>query len=339
MNYSYYSHKNVEELQPGSSARAPAAVTFADLTHTGIAIDANNTPLAVGYIAAYARQHLGPEIAPHIFKYPDVLSRYLARQAPAIACFTNYMWNERLSCAFAREIKRFAPRTVVVMGGPNYPIDAEAQFRYLERHPEIDFFADGEGEVAFVNVFLALSDVGFDASALRRAGAPIPGVHYVAEGRFVPGPTLPRILDLDATLPSPYTTGLLDEFFDERLTPMVQTARGCPYSCTFCHDGIALMNKTRAFSADRIDEELAYIEARVKTPTLQLADLNWGMFPGDLRTAHRLAESRRRTGWPRNVMVATAKNQKERIVEMSRVLATRCRWVPPCNPPTPPCSG
>ena len=39
--------------------------------------------------------------------------------------------------------------------------------------------------------------------------------------------------------PSPYTTGLLDEFFDEKLTPMVQTSRGCPYSCTFCHDGIA----------------------------------------------------------------------------------------------------
>jgi radical SAM superfamily enzyme YgiQ (UPF0313 family) len=295
-------------------------VTFADLTHTGVAIDANNTPLAVGYIAAYAQQHLGTEITPHVFKYPHSLSRFLARQSPAVACFTNYMWNERLSCGFAREIKRAAPRTVVVMGGPNYPVDVEEQHRYLECHPEIDFFVDGEGEVAFVNLFRALGDVGFDAGAFRRAGVPVPGVHYTTEGRFVPGATLARILDLDDTLPSPYTTGLLDEFFDDRLTPMVQTARGCPYSCTFCHDGISHMNKTRAFSANRVDEELAYIEARVKTPTLQLADLNWGMFPGDLRTAQRLAESRGRTGWPRNVMVATAKNQKERIVEMSRVL-------------------
>lgn len=295
-------------------------VTFADLTHTGVAIDANNTPLAVGYIAAYARKHLGTEITPRVFKYPDALSRFLRQQTPTIACFTNYMWNERLSCGFAGQIKRVAPRTVIVMGGPNYPVDAEEQRRYLEGHPEIDFFVDGEGEVAFVNLFQALSDVGFDAAALRRTGVSVPGVHYTTEGRFVPGPALARILDLDATLPSPYTTGLLDEFFDDRLTPMVQTARGCPYSCTFCHDGIAHMNKTRAFSADRVNEELGYIEARVKTPTLQLADLNWGMFPGDLRTAQRLAESRRRTGWPRNVMVATAKNQKERIVEMSRVL-------------------
>lgn len=298
----------------------PISVTFADLTHTGVAIDANNTPLAVGYIAAYARARLGADIVPHLFKYPEALARFLGQQTPTIACFTNYMWNERLSCAFAREIKRASPNTIVVMGGPNYPVDPDQQQHYLECHPEINYFADGEGELAFVNLFVALSQVGFNGSLFRRRGEPVPGMHYLADGRFIRGSTLPRILDLDATLPSPYTTGLLDEFFDDRLTPMVQTARGCPYSCTFCHDGIALMNKTRAFSAERVDEELAYIEAWVKTPTLQLADLNWGMFAGDLRTAHRLAASRRRTGWPRNVMVATAKNQKERIVEMTRVL-------------------
>jgi predicted Zn-dependent peptidase len=308
------------QAKPEAISPLSTTVTFADLTHTAVAVDANNNPLAVGYIAAYARRQFRSEIAPHLFKYPAALSRFLDRHTPAVACFTNYMWNERLSCAFAREIKRVAPRTIVVMGGPNYPVDAVEQESYLEAHPEIDFFVDGEGEVAFVNLFQALSDAGFDGARLRSRGTPVAGVHYVAEGRFVRGETVARILDLDATLPSPYTMGLLDEFFDDRLTPMVQTARGCPYACTFCHDGVAHMNKTRAFSADRVDEELAYIETRVRTPTLQLADLNWGMFPGDLRTAQRLAESRGRTGWPRNVMVATAKNQKERIVEMSRVL-------------------
>jgi radical SAM superfamily enzyme YgiQ (UPF0313 family) len=295
-------------------------VAFADLTHTSVAVDANNNPLAVGYIAAYAQRHLGRDINPRLFKYPAALGRFLDREAPPVVCFTHYMWNAQLSSAFARAIKRHRPRTVVVMGGPNYPVDACEQGAYLATHPEIDFFADGEGEVAFVNLFQALADVDFDGERLRRHGTAVPGFHYVTDGQFVRGETLPRILDLDHTLPSPYTAGLLDEFFDERLSPMVQTARGCPYSCTFCHDGIAYMNKTRAFSFDRVDEELSYIEARSKTATLQLADLNWGMFPGDLKTAERLAESRRRTGWPRNIMVATAKNQKERIVEMARVL-------------------
>ena len=101
---------------------------------------------------------------------------------------------------------------------------------------------------------------------------------------------------------------------------MIQTARGCPYACTFCHDGIGYMNPTRAFPPDRVPDEIAYVEARARTATLQLADLNWGIFASDLQTAHWIAEARARTGWPRNVMVATAKNQKERIVEMSKVL-------------------
>ena len=39
------------------------------------------------------------------------------------------------------------------------------------------------------------------------------------EGEFVRGELLPRILELDKHLPSPYTMGLLDEFFDDKLTP------------------------------------------------------------------------------------------------------------------------
>ncbi len=297
-----------------------STVTFADLSHTGLGVSANNNPLAVGYIAAYAKAHLGDEINPLLFKYPTALSAFLSRQPPAIACFTNYMWNAHLSCAFARQIHQDMPGVVTVMGGPNYPLDPSEQREYLERHPEIDFFVDGEGEIPFVALFRALAEADFDADRLRRQGLHIPGVHYLFDGEFVRTQPAARVLDLDRTLPSPYTTGLLDEFFDEKLTPMMQTSRGCPYSCTFCHDGIPYMNKTRAFSPARVEEELKYIEARVKTPTLQLADLNWGMFPADIHTARLIDDTRRRSGWPRNVMVATAKNQKDRIVEMSRIL-------------------
>lgn len=294
-------------------------VTFGDLTHTGVAIDANNTPLAVGYIAAYAKTQLGDAIVPRLFKYPSALSTFLSRETPAIACFTNYMWNERLSSAFAAQIKRHRPRTVVVMGGPNYPVDFSEQRAYLRAHTEIDFFVDGEGELAFVDLFRVLQEHDFDAARVKRGGARIPGVHYVIDDEFVGGGPVPRILELDR-IPSPYTMGLLDEFFDDKLTPMIQTSRGCPYACTFCRDGIAYMNPTRGFSPERVRDELAYVERRVKTATLQLADLNWGLSPMDVQTARWIAEARSRSGWPRNVMVATAKNQKERIVEMSQVL-------------------
>jgi radical SAM superfamily enzyme YgiQ (UPF0313 family) len=295
-------------------------VSFAELTHTGVAVDANNIPLAVGYIAAYAKTHLGDDIDAHLFKYPAALSKFLSKKTPTIAAFSNYMWNGRLSCTFAREIKKRHPNTTIVMGGPNYPVDAPEQREYLEARPEIDFYVDGEGEMAFVGLYKALEEVDFDPSRLKASGTVIPSVHYISDGAFVRGEFLPRILELDKFLPSPYTMGLLDEFFDDKLTPMLQTARGCPYSCTFCHDGITYMSKTRAFSQERVRAELSYIAERVKTATLQLADLNWGMFPNDLQTAQFLAEIRDQTHWPRNIMTATAKNQKDRIVEMSRIL-------------------
>lgn len=296
-------------------------VTFADLTHTGVVIDANYTPLSVGYIAAYAKHHLNGEIDVRLFKYPDNLARYLAeRKAPRIACFSNYMWNERLQCEFARRMKLRHPKIVTVFGGPNYPTDAQGQVRFLKQHPEIDFYIDGEGEAAFVELFRALEADDFDPARLKANPARLPNVCYLAEGTFVQGEMLPRIRDLDANLPSPYLMGLMDEFFDDKLHPLVQTSRGCPYSCTFCHDGILYMNKTLRFSQGRVRAELEYICDRVKVPGLTLADLNWGIFRDDLETAQTLARLKQERGWPRNIASATAKNHKDRIVEMSRIL-------------------
>ena len=39
---------------------------------TGVAVDANNIPLAIGYIAAYAKVHLGEAIDARLFKYPEI---------------------------------------------------------------------------------------------------------------------------------------------------------------------------------------------------------------------------------------------------------------------------
>ena len=295
-------------------------ILFADLTHTGTVIDANSFPLAIGCIAAAAKTALGDAISVELVKYPAALSCSLDRDTPDVAAFSNYMWNERLGQAYATAIKQRHPGTVTIFGGPNYPIDAAEQEAWLRGRPDIDFYIEGEGELAFIALLGALADFDFNVAALKASGRDLASAHYFVGDRFVRGTLLPRIVDLDQSSPSPYLMGLMDGFFDGKLTPLVQTSRGCPYSCTFCHDGIAYATKTRRFSQQRIDAELAYVQQKVTVPSLTLADLNWGMFPEDIETAKTLARMKVTSKWPARVNTATAKNQKKRIIEMARLL-------------------
>ncbi|MBL6935298.1 MAG: radical SAM protein, partial [Alphaproteobacteria bacterium] len=133
------------------------------------------------------------------------------------------------------------------------------------------------------------------------------------------GPGLPRIKDIN-TIPSPFLNGMMDKFFDDTLTPLMQSHRGCPYSCTFCHDGIKYMSKVSRFTQERIDAEITYIQERSLLPDLCFADLNFGIYKEDLETAHLLAGLQKKHGWPKVIQSSPAKNNKDRLIEISRIL-------------------
>ena len=60
-------------------------------------------------------------------------------------------------------------------------------------------------------------------------------------------------------IPSPYLTGVMDEFFNQTLIPQIETDRGCPYPCKFCAWGKMAYQKIEVFPEDRVVEELNYI--------------------------------------------------------------------------------
>ncbi len=53
---------------------------------------------------------------------------------------------------------------------------------------------------------------------------------------------------------------------------------------------------------------------------MYFADSNLGIFPRDLDFVNRLAENKQRTGYPRNIDYATAKQQPDRILELGKIL-------------------
>lgn len=295
-------------------------IAFVDFTHTGQAVTTNTFPLAVGIVAAHAIKHLGPRIEVELFKYPADLSHHLAeRGAPDIVGFSNYSWNSALSYAFAERIKAHSPKTVIVFGGVNYPILVDEQQDYLRERPAIDFYVFREGENAFVNLFNELDAAGFDADAIAATGKAIPSVHYMKDDRIVIGEPLPRIKDLSET-PSPHQIGLFDKMYDEILIPMIETNRGCPYSCTFCQEGQAYYSKVSMNAEDRVLDDLEYISRRVKVPDLMIVDSNFGMYRQDFATAHKIAEIQARTGWPKYIFVDSAKNTKDKVIQVSRIV-------------------
>lgn len=294
-------------------------VSFADLTHTGQLVAANTFPLGISMVAAYAKQELKNDIEIEIFKYPDDFSRYLETNIPRIACFSNFSWNLKLGHEYARRIKLLSPETVVVFGGPNFPGASEEQEEFLREYPVIDCYIEFEGEVSFVALFKALKAVDFNWEEFKSSGAAVSNVRYIHNDKFAAFPVAPKV-DVNS-LPSPYESGLMDKFFDEILIPMIQTTRGCPFSCAFCWEGGDYFMKTTRFPQERVVTELRYIAERVRVPDLCIVDANFGMFKQDIETAKEiLASQRNHGGWPRTVLAATAKNHKERTGEIVRML-------------------
>jgi len=301
-------------------------IWLCDLTYTQQTVAADTMPMAIGCIAEYTEKQLGLANPIALFKYPeDLISALEAGPLPQILGFSNYCWNLGLSSDMARAVKEVAPGTVIVFGGPNYPLPDEERVTFLREHPEIDFYLAGEGEAAFADLVEALRAHHFDPGPVRQLA--LPSIHCLdANGNGLFPAKRDRLVELDE-IPSPYTSGRLDKFFDGKLMPLLQTNRGCPFSCTFCVEGDTYYSKIRKYSAERIRADVEYIGSHMHAirsdrsrNDLFIADSNFGMYAGDIDTCHALRKTREDYQWPEYINVATGKNSKERVIEAAELL-------------------
>ncbi len=302
-------------------------VWLCDLTYTQQTIASDIMPAAVGCIATYAEKTLGDAVSTRIFKFPEKLAAAFAQgNRPHVIAFSNYAWNEDLSTEFARVIRAHAPEIVIVFGGPNYPTRAVEQEKFLRKYPQIDFYVSNEGEVAFSGLLKALVAAEFE---IAKVPLDLPSIHRLdAAGTFRSFPDAPRLRDL-SEIPSPYLSGRMDEFFDGIMLPIVQTNRGCPFQCTFCVEGTEYFNKVaKTASSSKIRNELEYIAARMAQlretsngrSDLHIADSNFGMYKEDMDVAQTISELQKQYRYPEYVMVATGKNNKDRVLEVAKTV-------------------
>ncbi len=295
-------------------------VYLADLRYDYSGVLANDCmPLGIAYMKAVSDRDFSPqEVDSRLFVYPDRLLRALKDNPPDVLMLSNYVWNEALSHYFARAAKQINPQILTVMGGPNISLEPERQLAYVNRHPHLDIYALGEGDFLASDILRAYLDSGLSIDKLASRGVPSSVVRH-PDGHAVIDLTKPRHKEVEE-IPSPWLTGIQDEFFDGKLAPMIETNRGCPFTCTFCVQGTSFYTKVHNFSVDRMREEIRYIARRIKkfSPgmgTLRIADSNYGMFERDIEISGYIGQMQRDYGWPTFIDATTGKNRPDRIIK------------------------
>lgn len=294
-------------------------IYFCDLVHNYSGVGSYTFPLNIGYLAAFVNKTFPGSFDIELFKYPAEFMEKMKSDPADIVGFSYYTWSADLNSQMAKWVKSFSPETIVIFGGPNITYSEKGYRKFFTENTAVDFYALYQGEIALSNILKLTLEKGLDTSLLKKE--PIDGVVFYDKEKdiFVKGNNIPRIKEMD-TVPSPYLTGILDKFFEANLIPIVETNRGCPYTCTYCCQGFSSYNQIEFFSLDRVKAELKYIADRVKnTNILLFADSNFGILPRDVEIAKYISQLMQETGYPRRVSMNWAKNQPK-IFEIAKIL-------------------
>lgn len=292
-------------------------VYLADLRYNYSGVLANDCmPLGVAYMKAVMDRD-EPEFSSRLFVYPDRLMEAIAKDPPDVLMVSNYVWNEELSFHICKLAKQIHPQMLTVMGGPNISLEPDRQIRFFDKHPEIDLYALGEADFLAMDIVRHFADAGLSLSKFGDREVPS-SVYRRSDGSTVRNETKPRHKEIDE-IPSAWLGGIQDEFFDGKLAPMIETNRGCPFTCTFCCQGTSWYTKVHNFDVARVKEEILHIAKQIKkhSPqmgTLRIADSNYGMFERDVEISEYIGQMQRDFAWPTFIDATTGKNRPDRII-------------------------
>lgn len=279
-------------------------------------------PLAAGYLkaAALADEDIRREIDVRIFNFGGgdsltvMAEKIFSQGTPDVMAFSVFGWNYREFGAIAETFKQLRPDGWVIFGGTHVANQGARTFRVF---PAVDVVANGEGEAIFPALLRAYLG-GRSVASLHD----INGISFRIGDEVHTTTEAARIQDLDS-IPSPFLTGaipLTDGSGNFRYdVALIETNRGCPYKCAFCFWGGAVGQKVRAFSRERLREELE-IFGYHKVHTVVLCDANFGMLQGDLEFVEDVIRTREKFGFPRAVEGSWAKNKSKVFYDIVRVM-------------------
>tara|TARA_R110000787_G_scaffold285461_6_gene401299 strand:+ start:41974 stop:43965 length:1992 start_codon:yes stop_codon:yes gene_type:complete len=276
----------------------------------------NYLPYSVACLQSYAQANASEpsrlEFLEPIYKRMAITQIVERLIGTDIAGFSTYVWNINISLEVARRLKAISPNTLIAFGGPQVPDHAES---FLREHPQVDLTFHGEGERSFT----ALLDAFPDGDRTSIAGTSF----IDADGTFVNNPAGPRLREL-GEIPSPFLNGVFNELIEnnphETWIGLWETNRGCPFKCTYCDWGSAVAAKVTKFDIERLYHEADWFSDN-KIEYIFVCDANFGMLSRDIDIVKRVAENRKKTGYPQGFSVQNTKNATDRAYVTQKLLS------------------
>ncbi len=246
-----------------------------------------NLCLGAAYCISYLT-HQGIKAAPFLTPGPvnihEGVKQILARN-PNVVGFTVYNSNYGSCRLMARALKKAAPKTIVVFGGPTASVQAGP---LLETNDFVDICVRHEGEETCLELFSLLEERNFDLEKTLPSLEKVKGITYRCDGHLVrenPGRDIllvnRKVPDFLDKYPSPYLSGLLN-------SPElgILTARGCNRHCTYCNCAVISKRIIATHSTDRVIQELDYIYKKIgyaEAFPVDIFDDAFTLFPGRAR--------------------------------------------------------
>lgn len=242
------------------------------------------TPTNAAYIGSYCKKVHGNNVEIKLFKEYDILLKEAKKNPPDILGLANYMWSEALNKASALKLKKLNPNLLVISGGPNIKTDKIGVELFLNKNKYVDHYILFGAEVPFSNIVTLYSQGGYSSAK----NTTVKGCFRLIDGKVDGESYIHPDKNLDF-IPSPFLSGMLDTFLQDGHIPIIETNRGCPFSCTFCVWGIAALGKIKTFSMERVIAEMQYVAKKFPhASSWILADANFGILPRDVEIAELL---------------------------------------------------
>jgi anaerobic magnesium-protoporphyrin IX monomethyl ester cyclase len=243
--------------------------------------------IGVAYVAAVLRQ------AGHVALVIDAIAERLTMRqvvrrvvdfGPDLVGITANTSQILNAATTAKHIRTALPNTVLCIGGYHVtPLPKQT----LEEFPIFDVGVFGEGERTILDLVERLDDPDVHGE--------VPGLVSRRGEEIVVGPDRETIVDLDS-LPFPaYDLMPYDRYFGpwtvrKKRMLNLSTARGCPYTCTFCQNVGGLQYRRR--SVESVGPELTELVDRYHVQMIAITDETFTL--NNKRTAALCEEMLRR---------------------------------------------